>query len=88
MTNRIYIEIETREDLWSILKDARGKGLLKDVQIDNFERSMERKEFPIRVPVELDNLWSLLGNPIIRKMFGSKVDKAVSTCLQKVTEAG
>lgn len=88
MGAKIYITIEDQKSLDDILQEGKRKGLLKGLAIDRVQDTMKRKEFPIQIPVELGNIMDLMGNPIVKKMVGSKFDKAVGTCLQKIMEAG
>ena len=80
METKIYITIPDYESLVGILKEGREKGLFKEIVISKYP------EFPIQIPIELNNVLDLIGNPIVKKMFGSKVDHVVSGCLQKVLE--
>ena len=84
---QIYIEIENLGSLTSLLTEAKKKGLMKDVSIDKVERAFENKDFPMRVPVKMDGILELAGNPMLRKMFGKKIENGVLTYLEKALGA-
>ena len=88
MSAKIYITIEDQTALDDILLEGQRKGLFKNLRIDLIRKLIKEKSFPVQIPVELDDMFDLVGNPIVKKMFGSKLDKAVGVCLQKILEAG
>lgn len=85
---RIYIEIENLDSLMSLLTEAKRKGLLKDVSIEKVERAFRNQDFPMRVPVNTDGILELAGNPMLKKMFGKKIENGVLTYLEKALGAG
>ena len=85
---QIYIEIENLDSLTSLLTEAKRKGLMKDVSIDKVDRAFQNKDFPMRVPVKMDGILELAGNPMLRKMFGKKIENGVLTYLEKALGAG
>lgn len=85
---RIYIEIENLDGLMSLLTEAKRKGLLKDVSIEKVERAFQNQNFPMRVPVNTDGILELAGNPMLKKMFGKKIENGVLTYLEKALGAG
>lgn len=87
MGAKIYISIDDPITLADILQEGRKNGLLKDIPSETIS-GLLRKDYPIRVPVELDRIMEMVGNPVVRKVFGSKFDKTLSACLQKAMEAG
>lgn len=90
MGKKIYITIDDRSSLMDILKDGLDRGLFAK-NMDSFSKAVDMLDemtFPIRIPIEIDNLLELSGNPIVKKLIGSKLKEAVDICLQKVMEAG
>ena len=87
---QLFSTIETPEDLMDILQEGRRKGLFKTLSLEAVERLARRKEFqfPMQIPVELDNLMELMGNPIAKKVLGTKFDHVVGVCLRKAFETG
>ena len=46
---------------------------------------LEKKEFPIRVKIELNQVFELLAaNPMIKKLFGKKIEDATIKGILKV----
>ena len=75
----ICLEIASKADLVEFVEEAKKVGLLKEVDI----RSASEGRFPIRIPVNLDSILKLAGNPLIRKAFGKKIDTAVTSYLKE-----
>ena len=85
--SQIYLEIESIEALTEFLQEAKTKtGLLKDIPLDKVECALAEKEFPIRVPVNLDSVIELAMNPIVKKIFGKKIEEATKRTLLKALE--
>lgn len=85
---QFYIEIEDLDSLLRLLTEAKKKGLMKDVSIDKVERAFQNKVFPMRVPVRMEGILELVGNAMLRKMFGKKIENGVLTYLEKALGAG
>ena len=85
---QIYIEINSLKSLTDLLTEAKKKGLLKDISVEKVERAFMNKAFPMRVPVKLDSLLDLAGNPVVKKMFGKKIENATLGYLEKAIGAG
>lgn len=85
---QFYIEIEDLDSLLRLLTEAKKKGLMKDVSIDKVERAFRNKVFPMRVPVRMEGILELVGNAMLRKMFGKKIENGVLTYLEKALGAG
>lgn len=86
--NQIYIEIGNLESLTNLLAEAKKKGLMKDISIDKVERAFRNKDFPMRVPVRMDGVIELAGNPVLKKMFGKRIENGVLNYLEKALGAG
>lgn len=74
----IFLEITDKDGLESFIEEAKKVGFLKDVDIKAFSE----KQFPIRIPVNLDGFLKLIGNPVIRKTFGRKIETTVVSYLE------
>lgn len=81
--SRIYLEITDRAVLDAFVKEARKAGFLKEIRID-----ISEDKFPIRVPVDIDGVLKVAANPLVKKMFGKKVETSVTMYLERVLEAG
>ena len=84
--SQIYLEIGDLQSLIDFLEEAKGIGLLKDISTSKVGTLMSGKEFPVRVPIEIDKVLTLATNPIVKKMFGKKIEETTITCLLKVIE--
>ena len=85
---QIYLEIENLDGLMLLLSEAKKKGLMKDVSLDKVKAAFANKAFPMRVPVRLDSILELAGNPMLKKMFGKKIENATLGYLEKALGAG
>ena len=85
--SQIYLEIGDIESTMEFMKDAKEAGFLKDISTEKVKSLLEKKEFPIRIPIELDQVFKLVSNPMIRKLFGKKIeDTTVKAILKLVNE--
>ena len=84
--SQIYLEIGDLQSLIDFLEEAKGIGLLKDISTSKVETLMRGKEFPVRIPIEIDKVLTLATNPIVKKMFGKKIEETTFMCLLKVIE--
>ena len=86
--SQIYLEIGDAESMTAFLEEAKMKtGLLKDISLDKVEYVLSTKEFPIRVPVNLDAVIELAMNPVVKKMFGKKIEETTKKALLKAIES-
>ena len=77
----IFLEIESAEGLTAFLAEAKKTGLLKDVALKDIEAAIRTKQFPLRIPVNLDAVLNLCRNPVLRKIFGGKIDSTARRIL-------
>lgn len=85
--SQIFLEIGDIESTMEFIKDAKEAGFLKDISSDKVESLLREKEFPIRIQIELDDVFKLASNPIVRKMFGKRIeDTTVKTILKVINE--
>lgn len=84
--SQIYLEIGDLQSLISFLEGAKEIGLLKDISSKKVENLMSKKEFPIRLPIELDQVMAVAANPIVKKMFAKKIEETTLKCLAKAME--
>lgn len=86
---QVYLEIGDKHELISFLADAKKKtGLLKDISLERVESSLSKNDFPIRIPVNLDGVLNLCANPVLKKMFGKKVEETTRKYLKAAMGAG
>lgn len=88
MSVKVFIKIEDLETMENLLEEGAKRGLFKNLNVDAIRDLVKERKFPIQIPVELNDILDLAGNPIIKKIFGSKIESAVSECLLKILEAG
>ena len=82
MSERIYLEIRDAESLVDFLKEAQKRtGLLKDISPGKLRKALSTKAFPIRIPIDLDGVIDIASNPVLKKMFGRKVEDATKRYL-------
>lgn len=85
--SQIFLEIGDIESTMEFIKDAKEAGFLKDISSDKVESLLRNKQFPIRIQIELDDVFKLASNPIVRKMFGKRIeDTTVKTILKVINE--
>lgn len=85
--SQIFLEIGDIESTMEFIRDAKESGFLKDISSDKVESLLKDKEFPIRIQIELDDVFKLASNPIVRKLFGKKIeDTTVKTILKVINE--
>lgn len=85
---KVYITIADPGILHELLTEGKKRKLFSTISVEKVDRLMANKTFPIQIPVELEDILGLVGSPIVKKMFGKKVEETVGMCLQKVIEAG
>ena len=88
MDHQFYIEVGSLDSLMKLLTESKKKGLMKDISVDKVERAFQNKEFPMRVPVSMDGILELAGNPMLKKMFGKRIENGVLAYLKKAYGAG
>ena len=71
-----------------MLQEAMNKKLMKGLTNEEFDKLFKQKTYPVRIPVELSSLIDLAGNPIVKKLIGSKTEKAADAVLKRILEAG
>ena len=71
----IYITIKDPASLKAFLMEAKGVGLLKDVSLNDM--SFREDDFPMDFPVDIDAFLKLAGNPVVKKVFGKKIESSV-----------
>lgn len=74
---QVNLEIESPEALMEFIKEAKKNGYLKEVSMHKVETVLKEDAFPIRVPLEMDSVFKVMGNTIVRKAFGGKIDEKV-----------
>ena len=76
---RIYISIEDFDSLNGFMQEAHKVGLLKDVSINS--TSFDEGDFPMQFPVDIEAFLKLTGNPIVKKVFGKKIETTLRSYL-------
>lgn len=77
----VKLKIESKRDWLQLYWDLWKAGLLKDVSVHDI--NLSEKAFPVEVPLEVDKLAELLGNPLL-KPYKKKIDISLHNNLAKV----
>lgn len=86
--SQIYLEIGSLESLVGFIESAKGAGLLKDISPKKVEDLLSEKEFPVRVPVDLDKVLDVAANPVVRKIFGKKIEETTVRTILRAANGG
>lgn len=78
---KIYISIEDLASLECFIEEAQKVGLLKGVNAN--ELTFNESDFPMRLPVDIDAFLKLTGNPIVKKVFGKKIESTLQYYLME-----
>lgn len=86
---QVYLTIGDKQEFISFLAEAKKKtGLLKDISLEQVNYSLNENDFPVSIPISLDGVLNLCGNPILKKMFGKKVEDVTRKYLKAAMRAG
>lgn len=86
---KVFLEIGSKTELLMFMKEAKEKtGLLKDISLKDLNCSLHEENFPIRIPVNLDSVLDLCGNPMLKKLFGKKVEETTRKYLKAAMATG
>jgi len=88
MNYGIYVEIDNPESLISFLTEAKKKGLFKNISLNAAVHSIKQKDFPMRFPIRVDGVLDIAANPIIRKVFGKKIEDGAERFLKGARAGG
>lgn len=84
---QVYLEFGDLESLMEVIKEAKEKAdVLNDISTEKLRTVLSGKKFPIRVPFNLDSITDLTVNPMIKKIFGKKMDEAARKALVALLE--
>ena len=86
--NQVCLEIENLETLMAFIEDAKKAGFLKDIRTEQIKELFSKKVFPVRVPVDLNALLAVAGNPIVKKAFGKKIETKTVDILNQALRSG
>lgn len=86
--NQICLEIENLETLVAFIEDAKKAGFLKDIRTEQIKELFSKKSFPVRVPVDLNALLAVAGNPIVKRTFGKKIETKTVDILNQALRSG
>ena len=82
--SQAYLEIGSIDYLIEFIEGVKEVGLLKDISCDKVRSVLSNKDFPIRIPIDLDQVFKIAENPIVRKIFGSQIEKTTIQTILKV----
>ena len=80
----IFLEIDSAEGLIAFVKEAKKTGLLRDISMDELENITKKKRFPVRIPVNMNAVLDLCRNPILKRLFGAKIDSKAKRYLEAI----
>ena len=86
---KIFLQVDDEQTAIDLIREVKGKtGLLKDVNLYSLKQALDRKQFPIQIPVDLDGLLKVAGNPLVKRIFGPKIEGTTKRILKQVIETG
>lgn len=74
MMGKVYLEVDDLETLIAFIQDAKKVGLLKDVSTAQVRNIFSKKEFPLRVPVDLNAILNVANNKVVKATFGKRIE--------------
>jgi hypothetical protein len=77
----VKLKIESKKDWLNLCWDLWKAGLLKDVTVNDV--NLPEAAFPIEIPVQVEGLVKLLGNPLV-KPYRKKIDSTLKENLARV----
>ena len=80
----IFLEIDSAEGLTTFVKEAKKTGLLRDISMDEIKNITKKKRFPVRIPVNMNAVLDLCRNPILKRLFGAKIDSKAKRYLEAI----
>ena len=80
----IKLRIENAESFEKLLVLLKANGLLKDMPNDV---SFNDELFPLDLALNVEKLIGMIGNPVVRKIFGKRIDTTLMTYLEQIIEA-
>jgi len=81
---KIYIYVEDLSSMKSFINEARKIGFMKGIDFNKI--SFKESDFPMRLPVDIEAFLKLTANPVVKKIFGKKIETTLENYLIK--EAG
>ena len=80
----IFLEIDSAEGLIAFIKEAKKTGLLRDISMTEIESVTKKKSFPVRIPVNMNAVLDLCRNPVLKRLFGAKIDSKAKGYLEAI----
>lgn len=74
----IKLRIEDPASFVELMREMKRAGLLKDIPN---EIILDEGIFPLDVPLDISKVLDIVANPVIRKVFGKKMDTTLSTAV-------
>lgn len=87
--NCVYLEINSVDDVVSVINEAKKIGFMKDISTEKVGSILSTKEFPIRIPIEINQVFSLVEGsnpmiPMIKKLYGKKIEETILQAIVKI----
>ena len=86
--SQVYLEIGNIEDLITFIESAKEVELLKDISCDKVRNILKEKNFPVRLPIDINQALGIAANPVVRKIFGKKIEETTINTILKVANEG
>ena len=80
----IKLRIENAESFVKLLVLMKANGLLKGMPNDV---SFDDEMFPLDLALNVEKLIGMIGNPVVRKIFGKRIDTTLMAHLEQIIEA-
>ena len=76
--SKVYLMIEDPESLTKVIRGAVKSGYLRRMDLRDVISWMQKAEYPIRIPVNLDSVMATGQNTIVKGLFGKSIDATVT----------
>ena len=84
----VYLTIEDRTNLVKLLKGAAKYGYLRRLDLREVNDWIDKVEYPIRIPIEVDNIIGVGRNPVVKSVFGNFINKGLTNYITMAMKAG
>ena len=83
---KFYFSIEDPKSLVDMLQEGSRKKVIK--KTISFNPNELNYPIDIKIPIELKTVMDFIGNPIVKKILGPKIDEVVDAFLREIRGSG
>ena len=80
----IKLRIEDPVSCIELMREMKRIGLLRDI---SNEIVLRTDQFPMDIPIDAEKLLEMVNNPVIKKVFGKKMDTVLTTQVASIVGA-